>query len=168
MHPTTATQATPEIRFTPFLDDQSLPDFAANHNTNRRLGAFNTGLHGPAGDLHTPSKLLTPEGLLDQFTSVVTPLHKTNSIKHVDPFNQQYLAPAAPDLSWGNPILPYQPGSFVQPDDIPRSFPGPSEGVRDNVNINDQAMPQFAGNSSGIDESSVGDNPRYTCAWILT
>ena len=92
MHPTTATQATPEIRFTPFLDDQSLPDFAANHNTNRRLGAFNTGLHGPAGDLHTPSKLLTPEGLLDQFTSVVTPLHKTNSIKHVGPmFNGTWM-----------------------------------------------------------------------------
>lgn len=162
LHSTAVTQATPEIRFTPFLDDQALPDSNAHDDYHRRLGLFNTGLHGQAGDLHTPSNLLTPETLLDQFKSVVTPLHKSNSSTHVDPFDQEYLATAAHDFSWGNPILPYHPGSSAQPGSVPSSFPGPNEeALYNDVNIKGQALPQqeiSANNIPGVGGFGVGSN----------
>ncbi|KAJ5288154.1 hypothetical protein N7478_003840 [Penicillium angulare] len=114
-----ATQLTPELRFTPFLDDQSLPNSTADRRWNKSFGTFNTGLHGFAGDLHTPtlqSNLLTPETLLNHYTDAVTPLHRNKVAKASDPFDLQSLAPEVHNYFCEDATSAKQPNTFAQPD----------------------------------------------------
>ncbi|KAJ5909021.1 hypothetical protein N7495_001703 [Penicillium taxi] len=111
LHPSFASvvQATPGLRFTPFLDDYSLD----MPNTARALHdldscGFNTVFHGPAGDLHTPnlgSSLITPKTLLEQFA--VTPLHinKTPLSSSLDP---RYMNARQPQgIIWNDQVNAY-------------------------------------------------------------
>ncbi|KAJ6003877.1 hypothetical protein N7540_013159 [Penicillium herquei] len=160
-------QATPELRFTPFLDDQSLPYSSANQSYNKSLNTFNTGLHGLAGDLHTPtlqSRLLTPETLLDQYTSAVTPLHKNKFLKAADPFDPQYLAPTAQDISCGSPLSAYQPSTLVQPDGVDGIYNGSSGEISvGNLALDAQTMSRVVDGESfpEVGKSTVGDNTNF-------
>ncbi|KAJ5096693.1 hypothetical protein N7456_007414 [Penicillium angulare] len=156
----TATQITPEIRFTPFLDDQSIPGSTTNQSWNKSFGNYNRELHGMAGDLHTPtlqSNLLTPETLLSHYTNVVTPLHKNKLSKAEDPFNLQHLVPTSRDISWGNPAPTNQADRSSQPDGDLGTFNGSNGEIPiGDLALNGQIIP---GVVSSEDLPNVGKLP---------
>ncbi|KAJ5924295.1 hypothetical protein N7466_008482 [Penicillium verhagenii] len=110
---------TPGFRFTPFLDDQSLPTpgATAHQNFTSHFPALHSVYHGPAGDLHTPtagSSLLTPRTLLEQFA--VSPLPRnTNGISY-DRLDPLYFAREPQSMACGNHNPAYPPSAFVHSD----------------------------------------------------
>lgn len=117
MHGLTTAQGSPDLRFTPFLDDSALLTPSTTPANNPVAGLMNTVFHGPAGDLHTPtalSSLLAPKTLLEQFA--VTPLHRNNTGNYNPIFDPQYF-PAEPQaVPDGDQNAGYPPSAFVHSD----------------------------------------------------
>ncbi|KAJ5646130.1 hypothetical protein N7490_002502 [Penicillium lividum] len=157
------TQNIPGLRFTPFLDDTSLPTPSASPAFNSQDASLLNGVfHGPAGDLHTPtvqSNPFTPRTFLEQFA--VTPLHRDKTGISYQTFDPQFFAaePQGLGLPWSNQSAAYPPSAFVHSDLTDAFVDDPCEQLPLNLGNHEQSAFHLSFPEKSVEGSE--NSPRH-------